>query len=315
MGSTGMTVYGSVPNLGALIDTMGESIAKSRLAGCENIDQGKVLAMTCIVRNCDPLTLLETYDIIQGRLSMKADAMLAGFESVDGKYRIIQYSPEASEIEFERNGSKLTINISWEDAQKEKWPYGKGNKIKDNWSTPIGRQDMLWARVVSRGVRRLAPSVVCGRYTPEEIQDFNESPVAHTGTAPPDVVASPPQATTPADSSGGNSKVVQDEIVDAEFEVQSKESDDRMVVQLNDPSTPDQKKTIIELMGRLKQDGVSDIADRVKAKLAESSIEGGLLGLTVSEADALIKALRTKETKVWFEAVIVGHEKANSGNG
>jgi hypothetical protein len=35
---------------------------------------------------------------------------------------------------------------------------------------------MLWARVISDGVRTLAPEIVYGIYTPEETQDFEPAP-------------------------------------------------------------------------------------------------------------------------------------------
>ena len=47
-------------------------------------------------------------------------------------------------------------------------------EIKDNWSTPIDREAMMWARVVSESLRRVCPEIYAGIYAPEEIEDFTD---------------------------------------------------------------------------------------------------------------------------------------------
>jgi hypothetical protein len=65
--SHGMTVYGAVPNAMEMINSMGVAIAKSRLLGCENEDQGRVMAMACLAKGTDPMSLAQRYDIIPGQ--------------------------------------------------------------------------------------------------------------------------------------------------------------------------------------------------------------------------------------------------------
>lgn len=168
--------YRKIANVDAFVKSVGADIAKSRLFGCDSLDQGNVLALECYATRTPPLSLAKRFDLIGGRLSMKADAMLADYASDGGEYDIIEYSSEACEIVFRYANHVLPIRITWEAAQQEKWPYGKPAKdgsptLKAGWATPIGRQDMLWARVVSRGVRRVAPHIVAGRYTPDELAD------------------------------------------------------------------------------------------------------------------------------------------------
>jgi hypothetical protein len=50
---------------------------------------------------------------------------------------------------------------------------GKDNKLKVNWQR-FPRQ-MLTARCISEAVRLLAPQIVSGIYTPEEVQDFSSA--------------------------------------------------------------------------------------------------------------------------------------------
>lgn len=169
-----MTVYGAVPNAMEMINSMGVAIAKSRLLGCENEDQGRVFAMTCLAKGTDPMSLAQRYDVIQGKLSMKADAMLATFRAMGGDHQILQRDGDAAEVELIWKGRPNRFRFTWEEAKEEPFVYGKGGKIKDNYATPRKRMQMLWARVISDGVRAICPEVNQGLYTPEEVSDFGD---------------------------------------------------------------------------------------------------------------------------------------------
>lgn len=175
--STAVSVYGSVPNAMEFIEKMGMSIAKSQMFGCQNPEQGMVLAAACLTENKSPVEIARKYHIIQGNLSKKSDAMLAEFRERGGKHNIIQRDSNAAEIELTMDGNSIRFRFEWDEAQNESYVWGKadkeGNKkLKDNWATPRGRMQMLWARVVSDGVRAVCPEIVAGTYTPEEVQDF-----------------------------------------------------------------------------------------------------------------------------------------------
>lgn len=286
-----IAVYSQIADPVSAVKVIGETIAKSQIFGCQNFSQGEILALECMTRGLSPLSLAEKYDIIQGKLSMKADAMLAGFIEAGGKYEVVEYSPEACEIKFTHGPSTMPIRITWDGAQQEKWPFkSDGTTLKDNWSTPIGRQDMLWARVVSRGVRRLAPGVVCGKYTPEEIVDIpTESPeikpvVPETNP----VVATANQAT----------------VEDASFEV----VDDQKPQKSPAEQEPDPNATIDELtesglkdaISQAKQLGVLDIVSQVRNVLANAGIEK-LADLTFDEAHKLRSAIDKKNLTAWLE--------------
>jgi hypothetical protein len=47
-----------------------------------------------------------------------------------------------------------------------------GKTFKHNWAHRA--DDMLWARMVSKAVRRLCPEIVYGLYSPEETGDFSQ---------------------------------------------------------------------------------------------------------------------------------------------
>lgn len=292
-----VTIYQQIDDPVSAAQSIGAWIAKSQIFGCQNEAQGQVLALECMAKQMSPLSLAEKYDIIQGKLSMKADAMLAGFEDAGGKYEVKEYSTNACEIIFIRGNNKLPIRISWEDAQQESWPYAKdGTTLKHNWATPIGKQDMLWARVVSRGVRRLAAGVVCGRYTPEEIVDFDSGP-------------------------SGTPAIEQTGVVDAEFTVEKSATPTQPLVEqkvLHDPANETNGPVSESAVDQIKiafesafQTGTVEkgTGEKLRSKLKDSGLKT-LSDLTATEANVLLVSIQNKTIDAWFETTIVGHAKS-----
>lgn len=195
--STGMIATNQSP--AAMMDfvkQLGKDIAVSKMFGAENENQGRVLALACLVRGRDPLSLPLEYHLMGGKLTMRADAMLGRFSSAGGVYEIIEHSPNAAEIKMEFKGRKFHERFTWQEAQQEPFVYeGKGVvkllqagkhaelQLKDNYATPRRRMQQLWCRVVSDGVRVIAPELVTGSYSPQETSDY-------TGLAVPDDAAS-----------------------------------------------------------------------------------------------------------------------------
>jgi len=166
-----LSVYERITDPIRAIETLGDVIAKSRIFGCESLEQGKVLAWECLARRTPPLQLKETYHLIntsQGTaLTMRADAMLAGFLSLGGRHRIIQRDGERAAVEMSYAGQTATFQCTYADAKEAGFTDGKKGE-KENWSSPRQRMQMLWARAVSDGVRAMAPQVCAGKYTPED---------------------------------------------------------------------------------------------------------------------------------------------------
>jgi len=288
-----LTVYQRMPDAFAAQQALGNDIAKAGFFGCGSVEQGRVLAMECFARGMPPLMLAERYHIIQNKLAMKADAMLAAFQQLGGWHNIVEYSTEACEIKFNpppgKDEQPLTIRITWADAQKEKWPYkGDGKSLKDNWATPLGRQDMMWARVVSRGVKKLRPEIASGYYTPEEISDFDDEPAAKSNgngkaskpaapTAPVTASVVEQVAATPTPAK----EVVAGEVIDGDFEVVKDKPADEF-------TTAAQRTRIEELF-----DALGMTADqRVKAIAKRNA--STLRDLKSTLADELIAALESR---------------------
>jgi len=226
-------VYDRAADIPAFLTQIGDAIHRSGIFGTEMPSQGQVLALECMSRRVPPLTLAERYHLIKGKLSMKAEAMLGDFLGSGGRHRIIERSGSQAAIELTRHGQTQVFKLTWSEAQCEPFVYagkeadvaeklaaGKtdGLKLKTKYSTPRSRAQMLWARVVSDGVRAMAPEIVAGHYTPEEISDFDgcetvvvtpspSEPASGSGQAAASVasMAQPEPAPEPAPSAEGAS--------------------------------------------------------------------------------------------------------------
>ncbi len=165
-----------VANMGEAM-SLGEAFERSGMFGCSQQGQGVVLVLTCMSERISPLQFKRTYHLIDGNPCMRADAMLAKFQSLGGKYQIKEFSGARAAANFAYGENSLDMEMTMAQAQAAGWPFKKdGKTVKDNWArTPDA---MLWARLVSKAVRVLAPGVNAGVYTPEEVQDF-DAPVPH----------------------------------------------------------------------------------------------------------------------------------------
>lgn len=168
----------NLPAVIQYIEYMGPIIAQSKMAGCDNVAQGKVLASMQVMRGIPLDEIIKTYHFIEGKLSMRSEAMLHKFrDQYGGKHVILRRDPEVVAIRLtDRHGVTTERSLSWEEIKDEPFtqkPKSKGGGLKDNYATPHKRMQMMWARLVSDTVRAVEPGVVAGTYTPEEIGDFS----------------------------------------------------------------------------------------------------------------------------------------------
>lgn len=146
---------------------LAEAFAKSKLFGCENKEQALSLMALCEAQGLHPANAVQEYHIINGRPSLKADAMLTRFQRSGGRVKFLQYTDECVEAEFDHpQGGSLTVKWDMQRAKRAELG-GKGMWLK------YPRQ-MLRSRVISEGVRALFPGVLGGLYSPEEVQDFEQ---------------------------------------------------------------------------------------------------------------------------------------------
>lgn len=185
------------------LEQFGQYIFQSNMFGARNPAEGFVIGITCQQEGMTLMGFKERYHVIMGQIAMKSEAMLANLLELGGEYEIIDRTPERAAIKITYKKATLLSELKWEDAQKEDYTKAKNGQLKDNWSTPRRRMQMMWARVVSDGVRAVCPLATRGHYTPEEAIDFDEPKTINVTPAPvafpqQEVATEQPAITAPA---------------------------------------------------------------------------------------------------------------------
>ncbi len=179
-----LSVYGKINDPIQAMQVMGEMIAGSGMFGCTKTEQGMVLAMQCLAEGKAPLELAKTYHIIEGKLTMRADAMLGRYLASGGKVKWTERSDKRVAATWICDGNEVEIAVTIEEMTKNGVALGNNGKLKTNWQR-FPRQ-MLTARNISEAIRLLMPQIVAGIYTPEEVSDFsnNDKQVIPVQTVP-----------------------------------------------------------------------------------------------------------------------------------
>jgi hypothetical protein len=148
----------------AEIHAMAEAVAKSKLFGMKTVDECMALMLIAHAEGLHPAIAARDYHIIQGRPTLKADAMLARFQTAGGTVKWGEYTDKKVVGTFSHpQGGSVTVEWTMEMA------VNAGLTKNPTWKQ-YPRQ-MLRARTVSEGIRTVFPGVVVGCYTPEEIED------------------------------------------------------------------------------------------------------------------------------------------------
>jgi hypothetical protein len=162
-----VSTYDKVNDPMAAATQLGEWIARSGMFGCERVEQGAILAMQCLVERKAPLELAKHYHIIGGKLSLRADAMLALYRERGGKVRWLQFDDNGAKARWTYDGNDIELGYSAEDARRAGFLPGRAGS---GWAKFPA--EMMRARLISKAVRMLAPEVCTGTYTPEELEDI-----------------------------------------------------------------------------------------------------------------------------------------------
>jgi len=158
----GLEVYDRISNPMDAIKSLGLSIFKSGMFGCDRPEQGEVLAMQCLAERKSPLELMRTYHFVEGRLAMKADALLAKFLLSGGRVDWKERTDKRVVAIFTKSGYgsvEITADLD-EHVKNGNAISTKTGKLKDNWAKWPRR--MLTARAISEGVRLISPDCCFG---------------------------------------------------------------------------------------------------------------------------------------------------------
>lgn len=147
------------------ISLMAKAIAESKLFGIQTPAQALALGLLCQAEGRHPAEAARDYHIINGKPSLKSEAMLARFQQAGGRVEWHEYTHEAVSGTFTHpQGASLKVTWTTKDAERA------GLTGNPTWKK-FPRQ-MLRARCISEAVRSIFPAVLSGLYAPEEVQEF-----------------------------------------------------------------------------------------------------------------------------------------------
>lgn len=184
--STAVTKSNELPlqNM-AEVATAGQLLAQAGYLGTRNPGEGFLVMASARQMGISLVEFQQKFHFRQGRFSMAAHAILAEFESRGGKFEMVCRTPEKAELRLVKNEKTYNFAITWEECKEEPFIYA-GNeleqlaelkkpfdkrKLKNKYSTPRSRMQMLWARLVSDSVATIDPAARLA-YTPEETEDI-----------------------------------------------------------------------------------------------------------------------------------------------
>ena len=159
------------------LEQMARVMSQSRMFGFKNAEEAVSLMLMAQAEGKHPAKAAQEYHVIQGRPALKADAMLARFQSAGGIVEWEQMTDDVVSAYFSHPQScPKPVKVDWTMERAK----GAGLTGKDNWRK-YPRQ-MLKARVISEGVRMTFPGVTVGMYTPEEVMQFDDKPEVLSAT-------------------------------------------------------------------------------------------------------------------------------------
>ncbi len=269
--SNAMAVYAKIADPLAAVQQLGEQFFRSQIMRVNTPGDGAVLALTCICEGITPLDFVRTYHIIEGRPAMRADAMAAKFIAAGGviEWQEIGEHGKPAVATFTFGRQSIPMSFSLDDARRMLGKTKEGTDVIDkpnsNWQKDPGA--MLRARLVSKAVRILAPHIVVGVYTPEELQDVTEPASAapqrttrKTQQAQPEAAPAATVAQTP---------VSDPTIVDAEFTVVPDPAVEPVAVNDDDaPTTPELLQELVAVASQFPgENGARITAEEIHQKL------------------------------------------------
>jgi hypothetical protein len=174
------------------VERMAVAVAKSNLFGVKTSDQAMALMLIAQAEGMHPAIAARDYHVINGRPTLKADAMLARFQAAGGKVEWGDYTDQRVIGTFSHpKGGSVTIEWTVEMGRKA------GLLGNQTW-TKYPRQ-MLRSRCISEGIRTVFPGVVVGTYSEEEGQDMApQTIVRDMGNAEEVAAPAPAIPATPA---------------------------------------------------------------------------------------------------------------------
>jgi hypothetical protein len=190
-----LSLYDQIGNPLEFIKTMGTALAQSKIAGCKSAADGQVIAWACLSKRKDPFEIAQRYHLIEGKLAIKAEQMLADFRTkFGGKSRWIKTGVDGIEAEIELTGPdgqviQYAFNIATAKAAKY---------VKDGSQWQKRPDQMLRSRCITDAMRMGWPEISGGNYSEDEIYDVVEATATVVRSKPKSNTEQTTKATTSA---------------------------------------------------------------------------------------------------------------------
>lgn len=150
------------------MERMAKALASSGLFGIKNQQQALALMLVAQAEGRHPASIAGDYHIIQGRPTLRADAMLARFQTAGGVVKWHTLTDEQADATFIHASVPDGVRITW-DMARAKQAGLTGNPTWKKYP-----RAMLRSRCASEGVRACFPGCLgAGHYTPEEIESID----------------------------------------------------------------------------------------------------------------------------------------------
>lgn len=150
------------------MQTMANAVAKSGLFGAKTPEQALTIMLIAQAEGRHPMSAAKDYDIINGKPSKKAEAMLRDFLASGGSVEWHKLSDDGAEATFSHPQGG-TVKIDWNKARMEK------AKIANAEMYSKYPRAMYRSRCVSEGVRTVCPAATGGLYVPDEVKAFEKA--------------------------------------------------------------------------------------------------------------------------------------------
>lgn len=174
-----LTIHDGAALIGfADIERMAGEMASAKLFGQQTKQQILSLMLIAQANGQHPAAAARDYDVIQGRPSKKAEAMLRDFLLAGGSVQWHAYTDEKCDATFShpQGGS---VRVDWDKARMQK------AKISNADMYSKYPRNMFRARCISEGVRTVYPVATGGMQAPEEVRGMQQQ------ASEPDVPAAP----------------------------------------------------------------------------------------------------------------------------
>ena len=180
-----------------VLDRVAEWVVQGGIGGFKNVQQAKATMILALAEGIPIGKAIHEYNVINGRLALKSEAMLARFQNAGGRIEYAVYTDEkVTASAHHQKGGALTVTWTLADAKRA------GLLSNPNWAKHP--RAMLKARAVSEAVRAVYPACLTGVPVEEEAYEITAEQIPQRGTEPPAApmhLAAPAEASVPAPQS------------------------------------------------------------------------------------------------------------------